>query len=40
MTFAHNTEEVIESGEYGEAVFDAVDDNMDEQDLSMTDEVI
>ena len=40
MTFAHNTKEVIESDEYGEAVFDAVDDNMDEQDLSMMDEVI
>ena len=41
MTFAHNTEEVIESGDkYGEAVFDAVDDNMDEQDSSMMDKVI
>ena len=38
--FAHNTEEVIESDEYGEAAFHAVDDNMDEQDLSMMDEVI
>ena len=40
MMFAHNTEEVIESDENGEAVFHAVDDNMDEQDLSMMDEVI
>ncbi len=32
--FANNTEEVIESDDYGEAVFDAVDDNMDEQDFS------
>ena len=38
--FVHNTEEVIESDEYGEALFNAVDDNMDEQDLSMMDEVI
>ena len=38
--FAHNTEEVIESDEYGEAVFDAVGDNMDQQDFSIMDEVI
>ena len=38
--FAHNTEEVIESDEYGKAVFHAVDDNMDEQDFSMMGEVI
>ena len=38
--FAHNTEEVIECDEYGEAVFYAVDDNMDDQDFSMMDEVI
>ena len=31
---------MIESVEYGKAVFDAVDDNMDEQDFSMKDEVI
>jgi hypothetical protein len=31
---AHNTEEVIESDEYGEAVFHAVDDNMDEEDFT------
>ena len=31
---------MIESDEYGETVFDAVDDNMDEQDFSMKDEVI
>ena len=31
---------MIESNEYGEAVFDAVDDNMDEQDFSMMGEVI
>ena len=31
---ANNTGEVIESDEYGEAVFHAVDDNMDEQDFS------
>ena len=31
---------MIESDEYGEAVFDAVDDNMDEQDFCMKDEVI
>ena len=37
---ANNTGEVIESDEYGEAVFHAVDDNMDEQDFSMMDEVI
>ena len=30
--FAHNTEKVIESDDYCEAVFDAIDDNMDEQD--------
>ena len=36
--FAHNTEEVIESYEYGKAVFHAVDDNMDEEDF--TSEVI
>ena len=29
--FAHNTEEVIESNENGNAVFHAVDDNMDEE---------
>ena len=38
--FAHNTEEVIQIDEYGEAVFHAVDDNMDEQDFSVMDEVI
>ncbi len=38
--FAHNTEETIKSDEYGKAVFDAVDDNVDEQDFSMKDEVI
>ena len=32
--FVHNTEEVIESDEYGKAVFHAVDDNMDEEDFS------
>ena len=32
--FAHNTEEVIESDEYGKAVFHAVDDNMDEEDFT------
>ena len=31
--FAHNTEEVIESDKYGKAVFQAVDDNMDEEDF-------
>ena len=36
MMFAHNTEEVIVC----QAVFDAVDDNMDEPDFSMMDEVI
>ena len=40
MIFVHNTEGVIESDEYGGAVFEAVDDNMDEQDFSMMDEVI
>ena len=30
---ANNTGEVIESDQYGEAVFHAVDHNMDEQDL-------
>ena len=29
MMLAHNTEEVIESDEYCEAVFDAVEDKMD-----------
>ena len=29
----NNTGKVIESDQYGEAVFHAVDDNMDEQDL-------
>ena len=29
--FAHNTEEVIESDEYGKPVFHAVDDNMDKE---------
>ena len=29
MMFAHNTEEVIESDEYGKVVFHAIDDNMD-----------
>ena len=33
MMFAHNTEEVIESAEYGKAVFHAVDDNMDAEDF-------
>ena len=39
---ANNTGEVIESDEYGEAeaVFHAVDENMDDQDFSMMDEVI
>ena len=36
--FAHNTEEVIESDEYGKAVFHDVDDNMDDEDF--TSEVI
>ena len=36
--FAHNTEEVIESDEYGKAFFHAVDDNMDEEHF--TSEVI
>ena len=36
--FGDNTEEVIESDEYGKAVFHAVDDNMDEEDF--TSEVI
>ena len=31
--FAHNTEQVIESDEYGKAVFHAVDYNMDEEDF-------
>ena len=30
---ANNTGEMIESDSYGEAVFHAVDDNRDEQDL-------
>ena len=30
----------MESDEYGEAVFHAVHDNIDEQDFSMMDEVI
>jgi len=38
VMFAHNTEEVIESDKYGKAVFNAVDDNMDEEDF--TSEVI
>ena len=33
VMLANNTGEVIESDQYGEAVFHAVDDNMDEQDL-------
>ena len=37
---ANNTGEVIESDEYGKAVFHAVDDNMDEQDFSMIDDII
>ena len=36
--FVDNTEEVIESDEFGKAVFHAVDDNMDEEDF--TSEVI
>ena len=36
--FAHKTEDVIESDEYGKAVLHAVDDNMDEEDF--TSEVI
>ncbi len=32
--FAHNTEEVIESDEYGKAVFHADDDKMDEEELT------
>ena len=36
--FAHNTEEVIKSDDYGKAVLDAVDDNVDEEDF--TSEVI
>ena len=32
--FAHNTEEVIESDEYGKSVFHAVDDNMNEEDFT------
>ena len=32
--FVDNTEEVIESDEYGKAVFHAVDDNMDEEDFT------
>ena len=36
----NNTWEVIESDEYGKAVFHAVDVNMDDQDFSMMDEVI
>ena len=31
--FPQNTEEVIESDEYGKAVFHAVNDNMDEEDF-------
>ena len=37
---ANYTGEVIERDEYGEAVFHAVDDNMDEQNFSTMDEVI
>ena len=33
VMIANNTGEVIESDEYDDAVFHAVDDNMDEQDL-------
>ena len=36
----NNTWEVIESDEYGKAVFHAVDVNMDDQDFSMMDEII
>ena len=32
--FVDNNEEVIESDEYGKAVFHAVDDNMDEEDFT------
>ena len=41
VMLANNTGEVIESDQYGEAVFHAVDDNMDDQDLVwQMDEVI
>ena len=36
----NNTGEVIESDEFGEAVFHDVDVNMDDQDFSMMNEVI
>ena len=38
--FAHNTEEVIESDEYGKADFHAVDNNMEDEDFSMMGKVI
>ena len=34
MMFAHSTKEVIESDEYGKAVFHTVDDNMEEEEFS------
>ena len=37
---ANNTGEVIESDEYGETVFHAVDDIMDEQNFSLIDKII